>query len=140
MGDEDQRAAMAQQGLFQRQDRGQVEMVGGFVEKEQVRLGDQGGGDGDPLALSTGKGADHAFSGQPQAVAQGLCLIVDLPGIVVVGKGMGMGIVRIGILQVPPGRMSGFDGGEQVVLSGQLRLLRQVGAPHTGCHPQRPRI
>ena len=65
---------------------------------------------------------------------------LDLPGIVMVGEGMGVGVVRIGILQVPPGRMPGFDGGEQVVLSGQLRLLRQVGAAHTGCHPQRPRI
>ena len=71
MGDEQQRAAVAVEQAFQPFDGGEVEMVGGFVEQQQFRLGDQGASQGDPLLLAAGQGV-HLDVGRQVEPAQGL--------------------------------------------------------------------
>ncbi|HYG06629.1 MAG TPA: hypothetical protein VD865_09465 [Stenotrophomonas sp.] len=56
MADHHQRALIAAQGLFELRDRGQVQVVGWFVEQQQLgcRLGMQQAGQGRAQALATG--------------------------------------------------------------------------------------
>nr|BFE67733.1 hypothetical protein GCM10020092_010340 [Actinoplanes digitatis] len=64
MGDDDERAAAAQQMAGQPVHTGHVEVVGRLVEDQQVGLADQQRGQGDPAALAAGHRPDRRL--QPE--------------------------------------------------------------------------
>src|ERR1700728_2219100 len=55
MTDQEQTAGKCGKALLEPLDRRNVEMVRGFVQQQDVRLGDQGRGEADAAALATGK-------------------------------------------------------------------------------------
>ncbi len=69
VGHGDHGAGVVLQGSLQPGHRFGVEMVGGFVEKEEIGLGEQQAAQRDPTTLSTGQGGDIGIAGRaPEGV------------------------------------------------------------------------
>ena len=63
VGDGDDRAGEVDQGAFHDLDAGEVEVVGGFVEDQDLGAGEEAAGEGDAGFLATGEGADALREG-----------------------------------------------------------------------------
>ena len=82
VGDDDDRARIVAERLFEPLDRLGVEMVGGLVQQQQVGLFQQGHAQGHPPPLAAGKLADRGVVGrQHQGVAGDVHHAVQLPAI-----------------------------------------------------------
>ena len=131
MGNEQQGPGKLCQQPFQPLDGGEIQVVGGFVQKQQFRIGGQGPGQGHPLLGAAGQGFHPGVGIQPQAGNGFLHPAVQAPGVVhlqFVGQpgqfghvaGMGRGVVG---RQQPLGRPGAFGHGLEHRVPGRERRL-----------------
>ena len=81
MGDEDERAGEAQQVGFEPLDGADVEMIGRFVQEQQLRIADQGLCQGHPALPAAGKRANPCRGVELQSRQRGLHLRVQAPAV-----------------------------------------------------------
>ena len=81
VGDEDERAGEAQQVGFEPLDGADVEMIGRFVQEQQLRIADQGLCQGHPALPAAGKRANPCRGVELQSRQHGLHLRVQAPAV-----------------------------------------------------------
>ena len=98
VGDEEAGAGVARQEDFEPLDSFGVEVVGGFVEDEEVGLGDEGAAEGDAAFFAAGEGADDAFGIRGvEVVHEAFGAALEIPAVEVgdrVEEGGAFGAVR----------------------------------------------
>jgi hypothetical protein len=81
VGDEQHGARPGADAVFQPLDGDDIEVVGGFVEQQQVGLADQRLGEAHPAAPATGQFADWLFGGQGHLGDHQVDALVDAPAV-----------------------------------------------------------
>ena len=120
MGDHQDGPLVAFEIAFQPVHHLAVDVVGGLVEDEHLRLGGQRAGQCDPPLLSAGKLPDGlVIVGQPQLGQDALALVL-------VGLLHHLGLLGAGLVDGDAGHHLLQDSG----LGRKLRVLWQVGHPH----------
>ena len=82
VGDEEDGTGEVAEVIFEPDDGFGIEVVGGFVEQEDVWLGDEGAGEGDAAFFATGEGVDEAVGGGgAEAAHEGVDAGVEVPAV-----------------------------------------------------------
>ena len=132
------------QQLLQPSDGIEVQVVGGFVQQQHIRPGDQGLGQGDPLAVTAGQRVHSRFGVQVQAVHGFFHALLPAPAIL----GFDLALQRIQVaaavhIVIDPTQHRGqaalhrFKNG---VFTDQNRFLRDKGNANALLNVQVPII